>query len=238
MTGSDVTIQRLTVMPEFGDFVLKRLNEIGLSQAEASRRGAFTRQSLGNWINGHVQTIQLRNILALSGVLGVSPYFLLQILCREMGTSIRSSAHVLHPGDHSRFVDDLGIPDNFPVYVGQVFVKRWAIQNTGTVAWRDRYLTCVDDPPVDSGPTDVRAGDERSASDWLPEGRTGYLIPTARSVRLPETAPGEIAETSVEFTAPDMPGTVRSTWRITDRDGEPCFPEHVGVWCQVRVTTF
>ena len=206
-------------MSEFGRFVLRRLNEVGLSQAEAVRRGTFTRQSLGNWINGHVRTVELRSVISLASVLQVSPYHLLQLVCREMGTVLVPDSPVLHRGDHTRFVDDLAVPDNTIVHVGERFAKGWRLQNTGRMEWVDRRLECVDVPP----PPD-------------PDGRLlGYLKPVERSIEVPRTAPGATVDLHVEFVAPDLPGTVRSTWKLIDADGGVCFPGHSGVYCQVRV---
>ena len=208
-------------MSEFGRFVLRRLNEVGLSQAEAARRGTFTRQSLGNWVNGHVRTVQLRSVISLATVLQVSPYHLLQLVCREMGTVLVPDSPALHRGDHTRFVDDLAVPDNTVVHVGERFVKGWRLQNTGGVEWIGRRLECVDvPPPPDAGGRSI-----------------GYLSPVERSVEVPRTAPGATVDLYVELVAPDTPGTVRSTWKFVDAEGALCFPGHTGAYCQVRVVS-
>ena len=204
-------------MSELGRFVLRRLNEVGLSQAEAARRGAFTRQSLGNWINGNVRTVQLQSLVSLAGVLEVSPHHLLRLVCREMGTALAPDPSTLHPGDRTAFVRDLSIPDNTVVHAGQRFAKGWRLQNVGRVEWVDRRLECVDLPPGDDGR------------------RLGYLVPSSRSVAVPRTAPGETVDLAVEFTAPETPATVRSTWKLVDAEGRVCFPDEDGAYCQVRV---
>ena len=206
-------------MPEFGDFLLKRLNEIGLSQSEAARRGSFTRQSLGNWVNGHVRAIQLRNILALSNVIGVPPYRLLQILCRDMGTSLHRDTQASHPGDAVRLVESAP-DDGSVVQPGQRFVATFGLQNAGTVPWRKRLLRCVDDAALPCG----RPGDPSAA-----------LLPVRNPIRLPDTPPGRQVEVRVELVAPNRAGTVRSVWAITDEHGEHCFPDHASLWCRVRV---
>ena len=208
-------------MSEFGRFVLRRLNEAGLSQTEAARRGGFTRQSLGNWINGHVRTVQIRSVVSLAEVLDVSPYYLLRLVCREMGVHLIPDSRALHPGDHTRFVADLDVPDNTPVHAGERFTKGWRLQNTGTVPWEGRWLECMDVPPA--------------ADAAGPAPLVGYLRPVAPRVAVPYTAPDATVDLRVEFVAPDAPGTVRSTWKFVDANGDVCFPEHVGAYCQVRV---
>ena len=210
-------------MSEFGRFVLRRLNEVGLTQAEAARRGDFTRQSLGNWINGHVRTVQLRSVISLAEVLEVSPYHLLRLVCREMGVHLAPDSRSLHPGDHTRFVADLDVPDNTTVHAGERFAKGWRLQNTGTVTWEGRWLECVDLPPEADG-----AGDGPLV---------GYLRPVEPRIAVPRTAPGDTVDLRAEFVAPDAPGTVRSTWKLVDAEGRTCFPEHHGAYCQVRVVS-
>ena len=209
-------------MSAFGGFVLRRLAEKGLSQAEAARRSPFSRQSLTNWINGNVRRIELENIVALAVVLDVAPYFLLQLLAREIGIVLETPTPALESRDVSRFVDDVSIPDNSIVHVGERFEKRWAVQNVGRQAWSDRRLICTDERPA--------GGHDRPAA--------GGLEPIAREVPVPPAAPGDVVEIAVELVAPEQPGTVRSNWEIVDAAGMRCFPESPGLWCQVKVVTF
>jgi len=207
-------------MTQIGTFILQRLKTLNLTQVEAAEKGGFTRQSIGNWINGNVKSMQLDNIISLALVLQVSPYYLLQMICREIDFDMTSPAPAIYKGDHSTFVKDITYPDNSIVKVSDTFVKRWAIQNTGSLVWEDRYLSCLDIP-------------KESAKDDL----TGFLIPSQAVVAVPKTQPGEVIELEVELTAPSLPGTVRSTWILTDQSGRACLPEHNGIWCQVRVVS-
>ena len=91
--------------------------------------------------------------------------------------------------------------------------------NTGTREWTDRWLACMD-------------AEAMTASNGLVG---GVLMPDERRVPVPRTRPGATVIVGVGLTAPELPGTVRSEWKMVDAQGRICFPEHAGVYCQVRV---
>lgn len=204
---------------EFGAFIRMRLREQGISQSDAARQGGFSRQSLLNWMNGDVQRIELLNIVRLALVLDITPYYCLQYLCSQLNLPIRSDAQTLLLGDHTSFVEDVTVPDNATVIAGQTFEKQWRIQNSGSIPWIGRQLRCVD----------------VSIEQAVSELQRGQLLPVDVCVPVPDTDVGQCTTVSVHFTAPDLPGTVRSNWVIVDKEGELCFPQHAGLWCQVRV---
>ncbi|CRK61701.1 hypothetical protein [Alloactinosynnema sp. L-07] len=49
----------------------------------------------------------------------------------------------LHPGDSSRFIDDLTFRDGTEVAVNQIITKVWEIENDGAVEWQGRQLRRV-----------------------------------------------------------------------------------------------
>lgn len=202
----------------FGDYVRLRLREVNISQAEAARKGGFSRQALAKWLRGEVRRIELQNIFSLAQVLNVAPYYLLQRVCSDLGVSMSSPTTSLRTGDHASFVEDVTIPDNTPVHTGQVFTKVWRLQNTGTEPWVDRHFCCCDT--------------QEGRLDGL---STAHLFTANTSIPIPRVAPGDTVDLTVVFKAPDLPGTVRSTWKILDSNGDFCFADHKGVWCQVRV---
>lgn len=118
----------------------------------------------------------------------------------------------LVPGDNDEFVADVTIPDGTSVRVNQRFVKTWAIRNTGTVTWRDRFLQR-------QGPLDAPA-----------------LCTSVPRVAVPLTTPGQQAEISVTFTAPSAPGSCRVDWKMTDGNGRAYFPGKGGLYVLVNVT--
>ncbi len=117
----------------------------------------------------------------------------------------------LVPGDDDEFVADITIPDGTTVQVNQHFVKTWAIRNTGTVTWRDRYLER-------QGPIDAPG-----------------LCTSVSRVPVPVTLPGQEARISVTFTAPSAPGSCRADWKMTDGNGHNAFPGKGGLYLLVNV---
>jgi Ig-like domain from next to BRCA1 gene len=117
----------------------------------------------------------------------------------------------LVPGDASRFVADVTVPDGTWVTVGRRFVKTWRIQNTGDVEWRSRYLT--------------RQG--------VAEG--SGICRSAQRQTIPTTAPGRVVDISVTLTAPSLPGSCRVDWKMTDAQGHLYFPNLSGVYVIVNI---
>ncbi|GID95570.1 NBR1-Ig-like domain-containing protein [Amorphoplanes digitatis] len=121
-------------------------------------------------------------------------------------------SEALIPGDASRFVADVTIPDGTRVKVNARFVKVWAIANVGSVAWHGRYLA-----PANPG------GDDE-----------GCLVPDR--VTIGDTAPGEQVMISVPVTASSRPGECWVAWKMVDEQGRPYFPSRRPVYFLVTVT--
>jgi tetratricopeptide (TPR) repeat protein len=99
------------------------------------------------------------------------------------------------------FLADVTIVDDTVVQAGESFVKTWRLRNTGTCDWGAGYqLVFVD-------------GDQMGVED---------------SAEVPETAPGEAAEISVELVAPAEPGQYRGYWQMCV-DGDRRFGDRVYV---------
>jgi hypothetical protein len=116
------------------------------------------------------------------------------------------------PGDASRFVADVTIPDGTRVKVNARFVKVWAIANVGKVGWHNRFLARMN-------PT----GDE-----------DGCRVPDR--VPIGDTPPGEQVMISVPVTAPSRPGKCWVSWKMVDEHGRPFFPSRRPVYFMVTVT--
>ena len=112
--------------------------------------------------------------------------------------------------DDSNFIGDITIPNGHRVYTGDSFIKTWEIENVGLTIWENRYLK------EDN------------------EGASG-LIPDSNIVPIPRTLPGERVKISVHFTAPEIPATCDSYWKMVDEDGKYFFPHKVGLNCLVKV---
>jgi len=91
------------------------------------------------------------------------------------------------------FVEDLTVPDDTAFAPGEEFVKSWRLRNIGTCPWTTDYsLTRV-------------GGDGIGEIDSQP-------LPSA-------VAPGQTIDLSVQLTAPDVVGTYRDNWQLSNAAG-------------------
>jgi hypothetical protein len=115
------------------------------------------------------------------------------------------------PGDASRFIRDVNLPDGTAVAVNQRLVKQWEIKNVGTVAWRNRFLKRL-------GPADA-----------LGRLRSAELTP------IPDTDPGQLCLLTVELVAPPTPGSCRAEWKMVDATGATLLPNQTVVYVSIDV---
>ncbi|GAB1695095.1 NBR1-Ig-like domain-containing protein [Krasilnikovia sp. M28-CT-15] len=119
----------------------------------------------------------------------------------------------LIPGDASRFVADVTVPDGSHYRVNEEFTKVWSIANTGTVGWHGRYLVPKDPP---------RNGDGT-------ECRYPHRVPIG------DTLPGEQVHISVRVVAARKPGVCWVGWKMVDAQGRMFFPSRRPVFFLVNV---
>jgi len=118
--------------------------------------------------------------------------------------------------DKSKFLRDVTIPDYTEVSPGERFIKIWEIKNSGKLVWKDRYMA-----------------EMRVQLD----GRH-RLIPYRSLIPVPLTEPGDSSKISVSFTAPSVPGTYASYWKIMYfYNKRPVFPFYKlsVIWVVVKV---
>ncbi len=90
------------------------------------------------------------------------------------------------------FVDDLTIPDGTEVLPGEMIVKRWLIENTGSCNWNSSYsLQLI----------------------------SGLALGTEKVHRLYPARQSTKAILEITFSAPDNPGRYNSWWQAYDSDG-------------------
>ncbi|MFG1688058.1 NBR1-Ig-like domain-containing protein [Nonomuraea sp. NPDC049269] len=100
-------------------------------------------------------------------------------------------ARAASPYDDSAFEQDVTHPDGTVVKTGTEFTKIWRIRNTGTIPWRGRYLTRLNDTPC-------RA---------------------PKRVEIRAVQPGESVDIAVRVHASDSPGRCKIYWKMTDEAG-------------------
>ncbi|ANN22212.1 hypothetical protein SD37_33825 [Amycolatopsis orientalis] len=117
-----------------------------------------------------------------------------------------------HPGDSSRFVSDVTIPDDTVVKPGSQFVKVWEIKNTGTVEWRKRYLRRTDLPVA---PGACRTPERIPVNDTAPQGHVQVTV----TVSTPPTAPVDC----------------KVFWKMVDEQDRELFPASKPIYFSVLV---
>ncbi len=205
-------------------YIRARAQVLGLSLSETCRLAGISRQTLYA-LSQPNKLPSMQTVVSLANALQVHPLCLLQIIFQDVPMA-RPVVRQQHLDDRSAFARDISIPDGTLVRPHERFTKTWEVQNVGSVAWEGRYLQCVDDEVLVYG----RSGEELTLA--------GNLQPAASRIPVSFTPPGGTVQLSVDFTAPDSPGTVLSYWKSVFEDGTPCFPSARGLWVKVRVCTF
>jgi hypothetical protein len=96
--------------------------------------------------------------------------------------------------NRARFVDDITIRDNMQIEHGTNFLKVWRLRNDGTCVWNRSYSL-------------IFFGGERMGA--------------TNTISLPEIVqPGQTIDLAIDMTAPEVPGTYQSFWRLQSGDGD------------------
>lgn len=104
---------------------------------------------------------------------------------------------------NAELMTDVTVPDGTQLAGGTAFAKTWRMKNSGTCAWEDgtKFAYASGDPL--GGPA---------------------------AVEVPSVAVGSSTDVTVNFTAPDAPGTYRSTWSLQTPSGAQFGPDvHVEI---------
>lgn len=214
-------------LTSFSDYVRERAASLEINMTELARRTGISRQGLYGLLDGSTGQAKISTLIALADALKVHPIVLFRHLLHQLELPKFSTTSAKYRFDASGFVQDVTIPDNTTVLTGQVFTKIWEIQNIGHVDWIGRKLACMDQPATIS---------KLLENINRPETRR-MLIPSQQVINIPTTLAGDSVTLNVEFTAPSYPCTVISYWKMTDENGEVCFPKTEGLSCMVRVVS-
>jgi len=131
----------------------------------------------------------------LEGVASEPAVINLRVEAAVAGVTPTPEEDVEGPGGctlNAAFVADVTVPDDTEFAPGESFVKTWRLRNTGTCDWGPGFSLVFVDGDAMGGPS---------------------------SVDVPPTAAGSTADVSVNFTAPNTPGTYRSDWRMQSDTG-------------------
>lgn len=104
-------------------------------------------------------------------------------------------------GDVSLWVADITIPDGTLMAPGEQFTKVWRVRNGGSVHWKDRYIK--------------RIGPLGGSSQ----------VATLRLTPIPDTAPGEFCDITVQCKAHVLPGSSQANFKMSDVHGRLYYPD-------------
>jgi hypothetical protein len=214
----------MTTKETLDGYIRKRCVVLGISRSDLSRLTGLSRQTLHSLADVPRTMPTLPTLISLADTLKVHPVRLVHLVFDD-GVLPAQMQGRQRRNDNSVFVADVTFEDGALVVPNQRFTKTWELQNVGKVAWVGRYLQCMDEDVV----VYTRSGEVLSLAH--------NLQPAHTRVPVPDTRPGELVRVSVDFTAPDPPGTVLSYWKSTFADGSLCFPQSRGLWVKVRVTS-
>jgi len=204
---------------QFVNFVRRKLREMGMGYGQFADQVGISRSGLYKILGGNGSGMLVSTLLSMSHALKVHPSSMLRMLAPDR--------RLARQEESPSFIGDVALPDYSPVLPGEKFTKTWMSQNNTDSAWHDCSLTCID--------SNLRV--VRELPDGSSESIAVGLRPTKRSIHVPETAPKQKVELSVEFTAPQTPGTVMSMWKMVGSDDREVFPDRNGLTCVVRVVS-
>lgn len=159
--------------------------------------------------NSNLKTIWAISILALCALLICVTLILVNSSNKRQYSNTPKS--ISNQEDDTVFIEDVTIPDGTSIPINTTYTKTWRVKNSGKVVWKDRYLTRI--TPASS-----------------------LICTSPKQVPIPETHPGETVDISVTFKTPYLPGSCRTDWKATDKDGNLYFPDMHGLYSIVLVT--
>jgi len=210
---------------DFEQYIRQQAHHLNLPLSLVAKKSDMSRHNLYKLLAGNAVNARMSTLVKLAYALQVHPMELIRHAFEEIEFPSYTNTSNLEPNDASGFIRDVTIPDNTIVKSGQYFIKTWEIQNIGNINWKDRFLLCVDEHLEVSS----------SNTDFLPPTPNRYLVPKEKKTPIANLEPGQTTQISVEFTAPNIPGSCISYWKMTDNEGTPFFPNIEGLSCQVQI---
>ncbi len=214
-------------------YVRRFCRDNAVSISELAKHANISRNTLYGIMKDGSPT--LVNIIKLAVAMEVHPQFLIQLewekyrLSDELASPVKplpSANTWFHTlTDNVHFVNET-IPDGSLIRTNETFVKTWRLQNTGNRVWKNRWLVCQNH--------DDHIHNEPRLRKFVSE-RCFVLTPKHTRIAVPTTDIGDTVDLSVEFTAPSVPASAFSYWKMADSSGKLCFPNSIGVYAYVQV---
>jgi hypothetical protein len=109
-------------------------------------------------------------------------------------TPVPTATNTPIPCDHITWGKDVTIPDGTEMVPGEVFIKTWRLENSGTCTWTSGYSLVFE------------SGDSMGA-------------PAAIQLTTGTVAPGQEIDVSVELEAPDIHGSYQGNFKLRSTSG-------------------
>lgn len=213
---------------ELGEFLQQKIDQQGIAITDLSTKTALSRQTIYKLLHGEMKDPKLSTLVVLGRALHVHPQLLFRNLFKGWESRTATTPRPITARDAIGFLGDISFPDNSMVSVNKFFTKTWEIQNIGLTPWIGRRLVCVDN----------QLEVHRKSEVFNDPASQRGLMPEQREIPIDDLKPGDSIRLSVDFTAPAFPCSAISYWKMVDKNGVFCFPEHEGLSCLVQVVTF
>jgi transcriptional regulator with XRE-family HTH domain len=213
---------------DLSNFLRQRAKTMGLSAIAISKKAGISRQTWYRLVNSNVKKARIETLERVAGVLQVDLVELSYLYTKQQKLQEAPLISILHISDDYPFIKIISRPDNALVNKEESFEKQWQLTNKGQSHWINRRLICLDEN-VNVSPK--KANDHHL---HLVKNKQG-LRPQEHTIHIPIIAPNEKIILSMPFCAPQNPGTMISFWKMINAKGEACFPDDIGLTCQVSV---
>jgi len=213
---------------DLSNFLRQRAKTMGLSAITIAQKAGISRQTWYRLINSNVKKARIETLERVADVLQVSLVELSYLYTKQQKLQQEPLISILHISDQYPFIKLVSTPDNALVNKEEPFEKQWQLINKGQSHWINRRLICID--------ADINVSLKKANNHCLPlvKNKKG-LRPKYYKIDIPFTAPNEKIILSMSFYAPQNPGTMISFWKMLNAKGEDCFPDDIGLSCQVSV---
>ena len=212
---------------DLSDFLHKRAKELNLTALLIAKKARISRQTWYRLLNAEVKHLRIETLERIADVLQVSLIELSYLYTKQQNFRQKPLISTVNIHDNPPFI--IKTKDHFDKLVNkqEQFTNEWHITNKSHHYWVNRRLVCIDEV------FEIRL---RKNHTRLCSGKHyGGLKPERKSIDIPLTAPGERIVLSMDFHAPEEPGSIISFWKMVNAHGEYCFPDNVGLWCHVKV---
>lgn len=194
-------------------YLRRRMAEKRLNNSTVALRAGISRRTWYRLLNAEIEEAKLSTLIRLAHTLDSSVSTFLKIYFN--GEKINQTKEANTRG----IISDINYPPNSLIYINTSFIKKWKVINTTKSNWKYFKLKTIDEELYIKIKKDQERNQSIISTDVLLT--SPVLTPKISLIALPDVAPGQSVEISVEFTAPDAPGTVVSNWQIVDENNKP-----------------